>query len=145
MSSFRPSEVKQKYVLVTCRHLTQDESTVLNRFFKSIIVHNPVLNGSHVDLSTMAFDLLIINARTHLALEMIKPQCQKLGIPITLLKTPLCNCKELAAALGATIISKVEDMDPAQMEAFLTKERLPKLKSRWVYLVKKVLGFLLKL
>src|SRR4051794_17623291 len=50
-----------KFIVVTCRALTSDESQVFANNFKHIITYNAALSSSF-DLTKMNFDLLIIDA-----------------------------------------------------------------------------------
>ncbi len=137
----------KQFILVTCRDLTADETKLLNKNFPRVIVYHAGLNSSEMELSKLAFDLLVIDARVdanHLFLEIIKDQAGQLGIPFLVLKKRLSNAKALATELGAYVISKVEDLDGSNFFLGLVKAKLPKLESRLWTLLKKVFALLSK-
>lgn len=141
-------EVQPKqFVLVTCRDLTVAENAVLNKNFPRVIVYHAGLNSSEMDVSKMAFDLLVIDARTpenHLFLEIVSDQCSALKIPILVLKKSLSNYKDLAKELDAYVLSKIEQLDGPAFFLSLVKARLPRLQSSWLTLLKKLFALLSK-
>lgn len=135
-----------KYLLVTCRALTADENKVLAKNFQTIIVYHAGLNGQ-MDLSKMAFDLLVVDAskpENHLFLEIVTPSCAQLNIPILLLKKKFSNCKALGEGLGAYIVSRIEALDGVNFFRSLVKTKLPHLENRLLTFIKKVFAFLSK-
>ena len=122
-----------RYIMVTCRPLNADESKVLSKNFKNIILFDANLHAANTDLDSFAFDLLIINVsnkESHLFLEIVSPQAKSLNIPIIVVKRSLSNYKQLVDALGAYVVSRIEDLDGTNFLNFLVKEKLPKLESK---------------
>ena len=132
-----------KFVLVTCRALTSDETSVLSKNFKQILVYNAALSSGNTDIGTLAFDLLIVeaNAANHTFLEIIAPSTKKLQIPLIVLKLKFSNYKALATDLGATVITRVEDI--ASFGDFLSKTRVTKLEHRLLTFFKKLFQYAL--
>ena len=137
-----------RYILVTCRALNANESKVLSKNFKNIIMFDPNLHAANTDLNSFAFDLLMINVsdkESHLFLEIISPQAKALEIPIVVVKRSLSNYKQLVEALGAYVISRIEDMDGTNLINLFLKEKLPKLENRVVTLFKSCFSMASKL
>ena len=140
--------VTTKYILVTCRSLTTDESAILAKNFKTIIVYHALLNAAQMDLTQMTFDLLVLDASdaaNHTFLETVTPSCVALNIPILVLKKSYSNYADLVAGLNATSsttvaypISRIQDLTGANFFLSLLKTKLPKLESRVITLLKKV-------
>jgi hypothetical protein len=134
-----------RYIMVTCRSLNANESKVLSKNFKNIILFDPNLHAANTDLNSFMFDLLMINVsnkESHLFLEIISPQAKALEIPIIVVKRSVSNYKQLVDALGAYVISRIEDMDGANLINLFLKEKLPKLENRLVTFFKSCLSFL---
>lgn len=128
-----------KYILVTCRAIASNEAKILSKNFKAIMSYNPTLNSGNLDLNNMPFDMLIIdvsNKDSHLFLEIISPQAKALNIPIIVLKRKASNYKLLVEALEAYVISKIEDLEGENFLNFLVKNKLPKLDSTCLNLLK---------
>jgi len=141
-----PSEKPSKYILVTCRMLTASENKALSKNFKQIIVYNSALNSSF-DIASMAFDLLVIDAsqkENHMFLEIVSASLPGLNIPAIVLKKRFSNYKDLASGLDAYVVSRIEDLEGPNFFSFLTKSKLPKLRSRLRILLKKLFALLLK-
>ena len=136
-----------RFILATCRATTSDENVILNKHFKNIVSYHSELNAGNFDLSQLAFDLLIIdvsNKANHVFLEVINNQAKVLQIPIIVLKKSMTNYHKLVDALGASVISSVEDFDKKDFLLYLTRSKLPKLSSRIKHFLKMCLGVLLK-
>ena len=138
-----PSEEKQnenpQLILATCRDIRSEEKQVLSKHYKNIIYYDAQLHHGKMNLQDQTFDLLIVDAslpENHTFLEVISSQASQLGVKIVVLKRSLTNSKELADALGASIISEIEDF--ADFSLYVTKCKLPKLVGRVRHLVKKV-------
>ena len=135
-----------KYILVTCRDLTLVEKRILGKNFQQIHVFQHALD-SQLDLTKLAFDLLVIDASSaenHTFLEMIAPSCAPLNIPIIVLGCSLSNYKKLAEDLQAYIISRIENLEGPNFFLFLTKTKLRKLQSRWITVAKRLFRLLFK-
>ena len=140
-----PSEEKQEenkqLILATCRDITGDEKQVLSKHFKSIIYYDPQLHQGKMNLKDLAFDLLIVDASNplnHTFLEVTSAQAKEMGMRLVVLKRSMTNSKDLADALGASVISSIDECE--DLALFMTKCKLPKLVGRIKYLVKKVFG-----
>ncbi len=136
------AEPKQ-IIFVSCRDLVDYEKKLLSKNFPRVIDYTAGLNGE-MDLSKIAFDLLFIDVRrpeNHLFLEIVKPSCTLLNIPIIVLKRKFSNCKELVSELGPNAYSlyKIEDLEGPNFFFALVKSKLPKLESRIWTLLKKLL------
>jgi len=119
----------------------------LNKNFQQIHVFNSALDSGRLDLSKLAFDLLVIDAskaENHTYLEMIAPSCAGLNIPIIVLRQSLSNYKKLAEDLEAYMVSRIEDLEGPNFFLFLTKTKLRKLQSRWITLLKRAFRLLFK-
>jgi hypothetical protein len=126
-------EKPTRYILVTCRSLNVNESKVLSKNFKNIILFDPNLHAANTDLNTFTFDLLMINVNgkdSHLFLEIVTPQARALNIPVIVVKKSASNYKHLVEALGAYVVSRIEDLDGDNFFNFLVKEKIPKLENR---------------
>ena len=142
-----PADKPSKYILVTCRDLAIEEKRILGKNFQQVHVFNSALDHGRLDLSQMAFDLMVIDAsrpENHTYLEMIAPSCAPLNIPIIVLGISLSNYKKLAEDLQAYIVSKIEDLEGPNFFLFLTKTKLRKLQSRWITLAKRPFLLLFK-
>jgi len=146
-SAAAPLEKPSKYVLVTCRSLSAGENKALSKNFKQIIVYNSALNSGNLDIASMAFDLLVIDAsqkENHMFLENISALLPGLNIPAIVLKKRFSNYKDLATGLDGYVVSRIEDLEGPNFFSFLTKSKLPKLRSRLRTLLKKLFALLLK-
>ena len=138
------STAKKRYIMIVCRSLSSIESRVLSKNFKNIISFDHNLHAANTDLNALTFDLLMINIsnkEAHLFLEIVSPQAKALNIPIIVVKKTLSNYKKLVSALGAYVVSKIEDLDGDQFISFLLKEKLPKLDNRFTNLFKSCFSF----
>jgi hypothetical protein len=141
-------EVKpNKYILVSCRKCDSEENKILSKHFKNIYLYNSELNCGNTDISKMSFDLLILDLNKdahHEFLEIIHPQCKALNIPIIVLKRSFCNSKLLIEALDASSINSIKDFDGVNFFNYLSKGKIPKLKSSSMCCLKAVLKVLSK-
>lgn len=136
-----------KYILVLCRQTTKQEKNILSKNFHNIVNYDAELVQGKLDLSTISFDLLLVDANVDANrkfLEVISPQANELGIPIVVLKKSLTNSKELATALNASVISSIRDYDNNNLPFYMTKFKLPKLTSRIMFLFKQCYSFVSK-
>jgi len=146
VSSAVNSNTKQ-YLLVTCRDMTTDENLILSKNFKQIVVYHAELNSKATNLTTLSFDLLIVdisNRANHNFLEMVAPQAKTLGIKLLVLKKSMTNYQDLVDALEATVLSAIHDLEGGNFENFVNKTKLPKFVNRGVHMFKKCFGLLLK-
>jgi hypothetical protein len=140
-----PSEEKRddsnQLILAACREIRADEKQVLSKHFKKIIYYDPQLHQGKMILKDLAFDLLIVDATNplnHTFLEVTSAQAKEMGVRVVVLKRSMTNSKDLADALGASVISSIEECE--DLSLFMTKCKLPKVVGRIKYLIKKVFG-----
>ena len=140
------NETPKRYILVMCRRTTSEENLILAKRFKNILAYHSELNSDRYDLSTMEFDLMIIDISekaNHVFLEVISNQAKGLNIPIILLKKSMTNYDAVVDALEAIVIKTIEDFDKKDFLLFLTKNKIPKLNGRFIHCLKGLVSLLL--
>lgn len=128
----------KRFILVTCRPTTKDENTVLNAVFSQIVVYHPELHSGRFDLSSMAFDLLVVdisNDSSRNFLATVHKQANAQSLPIIVLKKSMPNYKDMVKALGALVISAIEEFENDNLLLALTKTKIPKVAGRVKHLL----------